>query len=210
VSHSVRAFVAIHPGPDLVQTLARCQHEWRQAVSSRSARWVPERQIHLTLRFLGNVPLEAISQLRLRLEQSASAFNPFAVQVHGLGCFPSPDRPRILWAGLDGELGRLHSLHAAIAAATGGLGDAEDESHFTPHLTLARIKSADRAAGRQVRDLLARPPALGPLPWCVNRFALMQSVLAPDGAGHSLLATFPLALPPSEPVPKMKIPFDDR
>jgi len=150
------------------------------------ARWVPPEQLHITLRFIGEVDngvfadvIDALADVHMP---------PFPVAVAGLGHFPPRGAPKVLWAGVaDGA--PLIRLHDKIERRLQALGLAPDGRKFTPHLTLARLKGAP--LGR-VRDFLAHNGGLAGAPFEVREFHLYSSRLGHEGAAHRIEASYPL------------------
>lgn len=175
-----RLFVALDAPPDVAETLASLR------VDLGSARWTPPEQLHLTLRFLGEVTAEAVEPLTTALAAVESA--ALELDLEGLGVFPTQRRPRVLFARVVPDAA-LTTLQARIDAAVQALGHAPDEKPFHPHLTLARLKRPDARAVRQVtrahRDLQ--------LSFTARQFHLYQSTLTPTGAVHEVVASFELA-----------------
>ncbi|WP_224959112.1 RNA 2',3'-cyclic phosphodiesterase [Geomonas subterranea] len=142
------------------------------------ARWVPPDQIHLTLRFLGDVLPETAALLKKHL--AAIDFAPFPLAMRGVGHFPPHGHPRVVWAGLE-ESGPLLILQRQIEAAVAGVGIARDERGFSPHITLARIKEN---ASATVARFEATHRDLSFPPFSAEEFILFSSVLTPKGATH--------------------------
>lgn len=141
--------------------------------------------VHLTLKFLGDITREQVSLVEEKLEERVSDFEPFTLQIRGLGAFPSLVNPRIVWAGTESEE-RVVSLQSSVEIAMGEIGFAAERRKFSPHITLARIKSARNT------DLLAtaiqekKYLTMGNSP--VRAIRLYQSILNPGGAVHKILA----------------------
>lgn len=178
-----RLFIAIDPPPAVAAAAAALR------APLPGARWVREDQLHLTLRFLGEVREEAIAALRRDLATVKGQF--FALALRGVGVFPPP-RPRkparVLWTGV-APAGPIRALAGAIAAALGT--DAEnDEREFSPHLTLARFREPPGAA---LEAFLARHAAFSTPSWRVEEYHLYRSTLGAAGARHDLVERFPLA-----------------
>lgn len=105
------------------------------------ARWVARESLHLTLRFLGDVPDEILAQVCDLAAGGAGFVKPFEYEVRGLVAVPPAGPLRMIWAGVEDPTGRLAELQAHLAAAMTGLGLREEERGFRPHITLARVKS---------------------------------------------------------------------
>ena len=150
------------------------------------ARWVPAEQIHLTLRFIGEVD-------RGRFDDIAEALagidaRGFPARVKGVGHFPPRGAPRVLWAGIEDGAGPTH-LHGKIEAVLARLGVAPDRRKFHPHVTLARLRGAP--LGR-VRDFLAMHAGFASEPVAVSTFHLYSSLLGAGGAIHRIEASYAL------------------
>jgi 2'-5' RNA ligase len=135
----IRAFIAIIPPSALQQTIA----EIRQVFPHLSLpwRWIPPDHIHLTLRFLGNVPDESVISLLQAIEQASQGQTAFPLRARMLGCFPHPARPRVLWVGLDDPSQALERLNERLRTALLPLGFPPENRPFHPHLTLARVQN---------------------------------------------------------------------
>lgn len=153
----------------------------------------PPEGIHLTLHFLGHLELPRIDELAAAVEPVIADHARFALEVFGLGAFPSMARPRILWAGIEGqERSRLVELQSALGRALASAGFAVEARPYAPHLTLGRLRRPPRARDR---DLLQRWQAegsasLGRLP--VDAISLVRSELGFRPPRHTVLRAFRL------------------
>jgi 2'-5' RNA ligase len=157
-------------------------------------RWVRAESLHLTLVFLGERPARQVDAIAARVGAVCAAQAPFALRVEGMGCFPSPHRPRVLWAGIGGETAALKAMQCAILGALVRAGLAAADERFDPHLTLGRVRDevppGPRAALGHAWTALPAP-ALPPI--AVRACHLMRSELGRGGALYTALRTFPLA-----------------
>jgi len=150
--------------------------------------WTLPEQLHLTLRFLGDVPDDKLDAIQTHL--ATVRVEPFILPVEGLGTFP-PKSPRVLWVGVGRGHPHLHQLRQRVddtLLAAGLL--ALEVRTFHPHVTLAR--GTEKAAPAITRWMRARPDFVAP-PFRVNAFDLIASELQPAGAVHTLLRRFALA-----------------
>lgn len=182
-----RLFIAIHLPDEVRSRLAEAQRALQSRTSRGVVRWTPVEQMHLTLRFLGDVPEESVPDVIEALYRATLTTASFELSATGLGCFPDLRRPRVLWAGVSGDLDRLHALQELVATETAAWGQREDRA-FHAHLTLGRFKDG---AGREASRLgaeLAEEAHHDFGRWRVSEVTLMRSELSPAGARHSVLA----------------------
>jgi len=152
--------------------------------------WVAPANLHVTLKFLGQVDEARAPAVADALRTASARHRAFDVAVRGLGAFPSPTRPRVLWAGLEDDAGALAVLAEAIDACCGELGFPRETRPFAAHVTLGRVREPTRRP--QLGEALARPVDFGR--FAVARVSLMRSELSPRGARYSELAAAPLAV----------------
>ncbi|MEI7730415.1 MAG: RNA 2',3'-cyclic phosphodiesterase [Verrucomicrobiota bacterium] len=186
-----RLFAAI-PVPEAVrEQLVKVQAALRREIPATSIRWTSPEQMHLTLRFYGDVPTSQLPQLMQALRTAAASHHPITLRAMGLGAFPTPSRPRVLWAGVQGEpANALIQLWQSLNRETANFGSPPDHEEFTGHLTLGRIKLL---SSRNVASLAARIAAHEATPfgtWQADCFDLMRSELTPAGARHALVERF--------------------
>ncbi len=166
---------------------------WLQAMvaplqqNGQGLRWVQTEQLHVTVRFLGEVPDDKIIAIQQALEERPLA-SPLHLQIQGLGCFGSKGKPRVLWAGLAGDHAPLHALATEVDARLMSLGFAAEDRAFHPHITLAR----GRRQGRQKVRLGELPEGFHSEPFALSALNLVQSQLSPQGAKYVVLQEFPL------------------
>jgi RNA 2',3'-cyclic 3'-phosphodiesterase len=136
---NVRTFIAI----DIPQTIKdRIEALQRKLGGSRAqVSWTKASKIHLTLKFLGDVARSKLDEVIAAAERAASRAAPFEVEVGGAGCFPSLRNPRVLWIGLSQIPDPLAKLHTAVELELARIGFAREQKKFSPHLTIARIRT---------------------------------------------------------------------
>ncbi len=177
----VRAFIAIRPAAGLYQACTGVAAAGR----GLPMRWVRPESVHLTLKFLGDVPVGAIPAIHQALRQAAEGLVTFSVSARGLGCFPNATRPRVLWMGLDDPRRELLQLQRRIGSTLAALGISAEERPFRPHLTLARARGT--RVGEELDALLSeyKNHVFGDL--FVSQIHLMRSDLYEKGAVHTPL-----------------------
>ncbi|WP_237690840.1 RNA 2',3'-cyclic phosphodiesterase [Paenibacillus caui] len=131
-----RIFIAI-PIPQPIQAeLAKWCREQRNVLHFQ--KWVHDADYHITLQFLGDTDVQKIKEIAQSLEKSVKGFEPFELRLAGIGTFGRKEQPRVLWAGVQGELDRLHALHSSVTSAMSPLGFIPEDRPYSPHVTLAR------------------------------------------------------------------------
>lgn len=194
----LRAFIAIEIPPEIRQAISRQTAGLREA-AGRSVRWVAVENIHLTLKFLGEVSVANLEVLAQTVQAECAQTAPFSVSVEGLGCFPNPRRPRVLWIGLTAPPALTH-LQRQIEASAARLGYTPDEKPFAPHLTIGRVREqASPAELQTLRGLVENTtlPHLGD--FTVREIGFYKSNLKPEGPVYTRLAIAPLTASHSSP-----------
>jgi 2'-5' RNA ligase len=189
----IRAFVAIELEESLRQALAQVQATLRSRLekaipSGARIQWVKPASIHLTLKFLGDIPEERVPEIQAALAQAVDQHARCTLEVGGLGVFPHARAPRVLWIGLADHDGAVQQLVSDVETALVVIGFRQELKPFHPHLTLARIKEQSHSAGRALTagGLLEQSTTTGRLP--VTAVALMKSDLQPSGSVYTRLA----------------------
>ena len=174
-----RLFVAIRP-PETVRALLLAAMG-----GIGGARWQTEDQIHLTLRFVGELDRHRAEDVAAAL---AGIHHPrFEIAINGIGAFERRGQPETVWAGVTPHE-PLKTLHKKIDQAMVRVGIEPDQRAYLPHITLARLKRGSRS----VRNLLEASGGLRSQPFPVDNFALFESQLTPDGAVYTAIETYAL------------------
>jgi len=191
-AQTYRLFIAIALPLEIKRAVLAARENLREAAPLAAIRWTAENQMHLTLRFLGNMPVGAVDGLIAEISTSLRPFTAVSLSARGIGFFPKPSSPRVVWAGIDDQGGQLRSLHKALQSATCSLSAEPEANDFTPHLTLGRIREISRDEISRLRSVSQRLSAALFGEWTTTEIALMRSQLSATGAQYSVLATFPL------------------
>jgi 2'-5' RNA ligase len=181
MADTIRAFVAISLPDDIIDHVSGLQ----SALKSRGLRlrWVKPQNVHLTLKFLGDIPVAVVGDVGLALQRASRETATMALTVQGMGAFPGIRRARVLWVGLGGQVEALQFLYSRIEDELADLGLAREKRGFKAHLTLARMKGPVDS-----RDLAAAVEEAGnyePHPFNARRLILYKSDLRPQGAIYS-------------------------
>jgi 2'-5' RNA ligase len=187
----MRCFVAIDLSPAVRAALGDAQATLRAACARADVRWAAPTQFHLTLKFLGQVADERVPEVAAALAPVAGATAPIVLAAAGLGGFPSPSRPRVLWTGVRAGVAELGVLAAAIDRALAPLGFPLEGRPFRGHVTIGRVRSP-KGLGRLAAALRrAAEVQLGS--WTAREVVLYQSKLRPTGAVYEAVARLSMA-----------------
>ncbi len=189
----IRTFVAIELSAEIKSELARAQEMLREKIATPHLRWVDPANVHLTLKFLGNVPLDRIQEITAALKEACVGLSPFIIDVSGLGCFPNTNNPRVIWVGVQEETGRLKRLQERIEERLAALGFKPERRPFRSHLTLGRVRKQAHVGARRIIGGIVSATSVGDLGRMeVGEISLMKSKLLPSGAQYSRLETIAL------------------
>jgi 2'-5' RNA ligase len=188
----IRAFIAIELPAGVQQSLQQVLDQLRQRLQSlpkNAVRWVPSENIHLTLKFLGDVSLANLDLLQEMLLNELKAFHPFEFSVGGIGAFPNTRQPRVLWVGIQAPPEML-ALQSVIEIKLEKLGYSREERPFSPHLTLGRVsRNTSNQEAHQIGEALQAMKVgfLGMV--CAEGVSLFKSDLQPTGSVYTRLLT---------------------
>lgn len=186
-------FVAVFPPVEVAQGLTEAARALAGGLSPRAVAWTRAEQIHLTLNFLGNAERAKVEGFQRAVEAACRPGGPLILRARGLGCFPSPARARVIWAGLSGDVTAVERLKGTLDECLAPLGYVADARPFHPHLTIGRVKLLSGGDRRHLTVTLPKWRETDFGAWTTERVDLMQSVLSPGGAEYALVQSFPLA-----------------
>jgi 2'-5' RNA ligase len=184
----IRSFIAIELSEEAKEGLARLRRELERD-EHKFVKWVDTGGVHLTLKFLGNIPAKRVTEITEAMKEAAQGIFPFHLEISGLGAFPSLRQPRVLWVGVGGEMDKLSRLQQNIDSALAALGFAREERPFVPHLTLARIREeASPPERRNFGELVGSTTFEDKYHVEVAAIRLMRSQLTSAGAIYTCLS----------------------
>ena len=188
----IRSFIAIELPEEIKRGLARLRGELEREEHT-FVKWVDVEGIHLTLKFLGNIPLKRVAEITNAMEEATQGISPFHLEISGLGAFPDLKQPRVLWVGIGGDIDKLSSLQQKIDSALASLGFAKEECPFMPHLTLARVRQGASPLERKaLGEIVMSASFETKFMVAVDAISLMRSQLTPTGAIYTRLAAVEL------------------
>ena len=179
----MRSFIAIELSEAAKSALAGLQQELKKC--GADIRWVKAENIHLTLKFLGNIEDEIVDDVLRIIEGICKKLRVFDLDIKGTGAFPNLRSPRVLWVGVNSNAD-IAALQNEIEAGMSSLGFARENRKFTPHLTLGRFRSSQCKGPLLKKVELFKNRKYGLIN--VRAVALMRSDLSPSGARHSVIA----------------------
>jgi len=182
-------FIAIELPQPITAALGKVQETLQSA--KLNIRWVRPENIHLTLKFLGDTPPEAVGPISRTLSESVRDYGPISLSAKGSGAFPGIKNPRVIWVGLSGEVARLKTLQQTLAENLAALGLEKEKRAFKGHLTLGRIKAPVdpvklNAALNEVIEFQTEP-------FLADRIWMFQSDLKSTGPVYTKIASAALA-----------------
>lgn len=145
-----RLFIAIELPRTIKREFTELANSFRPREYER-VRWIEHEAMHLTLKFLGDTPVERIDDIKTALQRAASSTGKFTIKIDRTGCFPSFLDPRICWVGLSGEMRRLEQLQGRVEGGMTALGFDEEDREFRAHVTIGRTRPGIR--GRFAEDI---------------------------------------------------------
>lgn len=190
----LRSFVAVEIPSDMQIALARSTAALQEALPKPLVRWVAPQNVHLTLKFLGDVSPANLELLADAMTAETITHEAFSMTVGGLGAFPSPRRARIIWVGLNAPA-VLTALLRGIEAVAARLGYAAEDRPFSPHLTIGRVgQNVSGSDLQRIRNALEATmvDTLGTVR--VAAVNVFKSDLKPGGAVYTPLYTMPMKL----------------
>ena len=186
----LRVFIAVELPPPVVQNLETLTRELKQ--DGLKLRWVKSNNIHMTLKFLGEVPQKDIAAIEAAMSRVSGVAVPSSLHftLQGMGVFPNIRRPRVLWVGIGGDLMALDRLFKSVDAHLADEGFAEEQRAFKPHLTLARIPDRGKSWGspHQLLQVIEDRGKFVSDPFECRQLTLFKSDLRPTGAQYTVLS----------------------
>jgi RNA 2',3'-cyclic 3'-phosphodiesterase len=188
----LRSFIAIEIPAEIQNAIAQNIASLKNTLPKPLIRWVAPNNVHLTLKFLGDVSPANLERLADTLKEETASHKMFSMSISGLGAFPTQRRARVIWIGLDAPPA-LPALQRGVDAASVQLGYPREERPFSPHLTIGRV--AQTASGpdlQQIRSALesTKVGLLGTIR--IQAIHIFKSDLQPGGSVYTLLHTLPM------------------
>jgi 2'-5' RNA ligase len=180
-----RIFCAIELPATVRDLVLRHITDLKQAVADAHASWAREANLHLTLKFLGEVPKSSVKDFSNAVSRAVAAVTPFSIRLEQTGAFPKHGQPRVLWIGINDPTGRLGELHARLEEESAHVGFAKEARPFHPHLTVARLRKPEHA-----RTLAAAHKQLkfAPVEIAVSELLVIRSELSSEASKYTVVS----------------------
>jgi 2'-5' RNA ligase len=161
----------------------------KEKVHHAKASWARDANLHLTLKFLGEIPAASVTDFSDAVSLAVSRLQPFAINLEQTGVFPPHGQPRVLWIGINDPSTHLAELHAHLEEESAQAGFAKEARAFHPHLTIARLRQADDARGLANAH---QQMEFGPLEIAVAELLVIRSELRSEGSKYTAVSRHPL------------------
>lgn len=189
MSQTIRSFIAIELPEAVASLLGKVQQDLKAL--HLKAGWVHPQNIHLTLKFLGNINTDDIDKIDMAMKAAAGEFEPFTLTVGGIGFFPGIKRPRVIWVGVGGQTQDLFALQRSLEDRLAAAGFPKEKRSFKGHLTLGRFRKAPDPAA--ISRVIQECTDIGKEEFKTRRIVLFKSELKPSGAVYSQLLEIELS-----------------
>lgn len=187
----LRAFIALDIPSRVQDDVYRAVSHLRKETAAL-IRWVPAENMHLTLKFLGDISAANVEYLTRMIYAEADSHLCFDIHLTGLGCFPSRKRPRLIYIGIEAPA-ELEALHHGVESAARRLGYESEERDFTPHLTIGRVKQNVSGADQQKISRALQETKIDSVGIArVDSIQLYKSDLKPSGSVYTKIFSAPL------------------
>ncbi|MCC6387317.1 MAG: RNA 2',3'-cyclic phosphodiesterase [Dehalococcoidia bacterium] len=187
----VRLFVACEVPEDARETIGEIIETLKDR-SGSAVRWIRPEGVHVTLKFLGEVPVRQLPAIKLAIQEAVVGHSPFELEFSNIGTFGGREGLRIMWVGIAGDVLRLEALVRAVNAALAVVGFEPERRPFRPHLTLGRVRDEISTRQRAEIEVAVGKMDVPQTSWRTAHVSLMRSRLTTQGAMYEVLATFPL------------------
>jgi len=180
---TIRTFIALELPPAVISLLEKVQEDLKSM--GLRANWVRPENIHLTLKFLGNINPGDIDNIGKAMRDAVDNYAAIDLVIRGVGVFPGIRRPRVIWVGLGGQIQLLFAMQRMLEDNLAALGFEKEKRPFKGHLTLGRFKQT--VEPNAIRQIMQEYANLASEEFTASRIVLFKSDLKPTGAVYSQL-----------------------
>jgi 2'-5' RNA ligase len=188
----IRSFIALEMPDEIRRALDEISFNLRKELANVPLRWVPIENIHLTLKFLGDIDQAQVQAVDEILKSLTKGLRPFDISLEDLGAFPNLQRARVLWVGV--KVQAIGEFQQKLEERLSKLQFKPEARKFEPHLTLARVRGHARRSDLEViRDVILSAEAPRSQPALAGTITLFRSELKPSGSVYNVLSRFVLS-----------------
>ena len=192
-----RLFIAALVPAAIKETIMSMITELR-GVSGDDVRWISEQNLHITLKFFGEVKSEKLPAMRLALREASARHSPFSLELSNIGTFGGREGLRVMWVSVAGEILRLEALTADMNVAYSVLNFERDQRPFKPHLTFGRVRDNVSTRRRAELEVAVGKVEMSDLLWRINAVSLIRAARTPKGPTYEIIETVDLIPPHPE------------
>ena len=188
----MRIFIAVELPAKSREKIDTIINYFKTQLPNQSLKWVGAENLHLTIKFIGEIPEEALSKVKIIIDDVLAQQPEFSISIEGLGMFPNLNNPQVIWLGIIGG-DPLVSIHHQLNQSLAQIGVKPDHRPLSPHLTIARVRQGvDRFTLSTIGNSLPgfKVDSLGS--FTIDRITLFQSNLKPTGPHYKALYHRPL------------------
>ncbi len=187
----VRLFVACEVPEDVKESIGGVIDTLKSR-SGSAVRWIRPEGVHVTLKFLGEVPVKKLPSIKLAIQEAVVGHSPFELEFSNIGTFGGREGLRIMWVGIAGDVLRLEALVRAVNAALAVVGFEPERRPFRPHLTLGRVRDEIPTRQRAQIEVDVGKMDVPLTSWRTSQVSLMRSRITATNVTYEVIATFPL------------------
>ncbi|MCA9821312.1 MAG: RNA 2',3'-cyclic phosphodiesterase [Dehalococcoidia bacterium] len=190
---TARVFVACEVPAEVQRTIREITDKLK-VTSGDDVRWVRPDSVHVTLKFLGEVPARKLPAIKMALQEAVVRHSPFNLELSNIGTFGGREGLRTMWVGIAGDVLRLEAMVRDVNRALSVVGFEPERRPFRPHLTLGRVRDTVPTRRRAEIEVDVGRLAVPEAEWRTSQITLMRSRLTPRGSEYDIVATFPLRM----------------
>ena len=186
-----RIFCAIELPATIRERVLRSIADLKEAVPDARASWARETNLHLTLKFLGEIPPTIVPDFSNAVSRAVVGIKSFPIRLEETGAFPTRGQPRVLWIGTNDYSGKLAELHAKVEEQSALAGFAKEVRPFHPHLTIARLRNPQHA---RTLATVHTQMKFEPVEATVSELLVIRSELSSEGSNYTVVSRHPFAV----------------
>jgi 2'-5' RNA ligase len=184
-----RVFCAIEIPEPVRETVLRHIANLKEGVPDAKASWSRDANLHLTLKFLGEIPHSSVEDISTAASRAVTGLAPFSIRLEQTGVFPKQGKPRVLWIGINDSSEKLIELHTHLEDESAKAGFVKDDRAFHPHLTIARLRQPRHA---RILAVAHRELEFLPAEIAVAELLVIRSELSSEGSKYTVVSRHPL------------------